>query len=53
MSKSLNITNNKSIALIVFFAENNKVEIKQAYIPQYNFNRENKVTFLMIADGEK
>ena len=53
MSKSVNITNNKSIALIVLFTENNKVEIKQAYIPQYNFNRENKITFLMIADGEK
>ena len=35
------------------FAENAKEEIKQAYISENNFNRENKVIHLMITDGEK
>ena len=35
-------SNNKSIALNIFFTENDTEEITQAYISKHNFNLENK-----------
>ena len=44
---------NKSIALNILFLPGHKEEIKQTYISEYGFNRENKVIFLMVTDGKK
>ena len=46
-------SNNKSIARIVLFIENDKDEIKQAYVSKHSSELENKVILLMITDGEK
>ena len=35
------------------FAQNDKQKIKQVYISKYNAEHPNRVTFVMIVDGEK
>ena len=44
-------SNNKSMSLTVYLPKMKKV--KQANIPKYSFNHENKVILWMIADGKK
>ena len=44
---------NKSIALDVLFAENDKEEIKEADMSKHNFNQENKVIPLTIINFER
>ena len=46
-------SNNKSIALNIFYAPHNTKEIRYAYVSKYNLERGNQVTFLRITDGEK
>ena len=46
-------SNNKSIALNILFLPGHKEQIKQTYISEYGFNRENKVIFLIVTDGKK
>ena len=46
-------SNNKSIALNILYVPHNTEEIRPAYKPKYNLNRENQVILLMITDGEK
>lgn len=44
---------NQTIALNIFFVQNNKEEIKQAYISKHKSERKDKVILLMITDGER
>ena len=46
-------SNNKSIALNILYVPHNSKEIRHAYKPKYNLNRENQIILLMITDGEK
>ena len=46
-------SNNKSIALNVLYVPHNTEKIRHAYKSKYNKQRENRVTLLMITDGEK
>ena len=45
--------NNKSIVLNVLFIENDKKELKQAYIGKHKLKLKNQEFILMITDGEK
>ena len=46
-------SNNKSIALNILYVPYNTKKIRHAYRSKYNFNCENLVILLMIADGKK
>ena len=46
-------SNNKSIALNIFYVSHNTGKIRHAYKSKYNLNRENQVIILKITDGEK
>ena len=46
-------SNNKSIALNIFFVPHNTKEIRHAYKSKYILNCETQVIILMITDGEK
>ena len=46
-------SNNKSIALNIFYVPYNTEKIRHAYKSKYNLTRENQVILLMITDGEK
>ena len=45
--------NNKSIALNALYVPQNTGKIRHAYKSKYNKERENRVTLLMITNGEK
>ena len=46
-------SNNESIALNLLHVPHNTEKIRHAYKSKYNLNQKNKVTLLMITDGEK
>ena len=45
--------NNKSIALNIYYIPLNAKEIRHAYMPKYNLERESRVILFMITDGKK
>ena len=46
-------SNNKLVALNILHIPYNIKQIRHAYKPKHNLNRENQLVFLMIDDGEK
>ena len=44
--------NNKTIALNILYVPYNSKQIRQAYISEYNNERDNQVHLLMITDGD-
>lgn len=53
MTEKKTESKNQTIALNIFFVQNNKEEIKQAYISKHKSERKDKVILLMITDGER
>ena len=45
--------NNRLIALNILFVPYNTKQIRPAYVSKYNYDRENQVNLLMIADDKK
>ena len=45
--------NNRSIALNIFYVPYNTKQLRPAYIPKYNCDRENQANLLMITNGKK
>ena len=46
-------SNNKLVALNIFYVPYNTEKMRHAYKSKYNLTRENQVILLMITDGEK